>query len=90
MFDQETGGDVWLVLDLDRDVQVGRGERSAEEMGVIVPVSVAALLLDAGRAVGLIAYGPQRRMSGWHVRRGRNCVGRCAGSGGWGGCSDRA
>jgi len=60
-FDQETGGDIWLVLDLDRDVQVGQGERSTEEMGIIVTASVAALLLDAGRAVGLIAYGPRRR-----------------------------
>jgi len=60
-FDQETGGDIWLVLDLDRDVQVGQAERSTEEMGVIVAASAAALLLDAGQAVGLIAYGPQRR-----------------------------
>ena len=60
-FDQETGGDTWLVLDLDRDVQVGQGERSTEEMGVIVAASAAALLLDAGRAVGLSAYGPERR-----------------------------
>ena len=59
-FDQETGGDVWLVLDLDQAVQTGRGERSTEEMGVIVASSVAAALRDAGRAVGLIAYGPER------------------------------
>jgi uncharacterized protein (DUF58 family) len=59
-FDRETGGDIWLVLDLDQDVQVGRGERSTEEMGVIVAASAAALLLDAGRAVGLIAQGDHR------------------------------
>lgn len=59
-FDQETGGDIWLMLDLDRDAQVGQGERSTEELGVIVTASIAALLLNAGRAVGLIAYGPQR------------------------------
>ncbi|MEE8390200.1 MAG: DUF58 domain-containing protein [Anaerolineae bacterium] len=59
-FDQETGGDIWLVLDLDRDVQVGQEERSTEEMGIIVTASIAALLLNSGRAVGLIAYGPQR------------------------------
>jgi uncharacterized protein (DUF58 family) len=58
-FDQETGGDIWLVLDLDRHVQVGRDERSTEEMGVIATASVAALLLNAGRAVGLIVYGPE-------------------------------
>jgi len=60
-FDQEMGGDIWLVLDLDRDVQAGRGERSTEEMGVVVAASVAALLLDAGRAVGLVAHGHERR-----------------------------
>ena len=60
-FDQETGGDIWLLLDLDRDVQVGQGERSTEEIGIIVVASIAALLLNTGRAVGLIVYGPQRR-----------------------------
>jgi uncharacterized protein (DUF58 family) len=59
-FDQETGGDIWLVLDLDRSAQAGQGERSTEEMGVVVAASAAALLLDAGRSVGLIAYGSQR------------------------------
>jgi len=59
-FDRQTGGDIWLVLDLDRDVQVGRGQHSTEEMGVVVAASAAALLLDAGRAVGLVAYGVQR------------------------------
>jgi len=59
-FDQETGGDIWLVLDLDRDAQAGQGERSTEEMGVIVAASAAALLLDAGRAVGLTAHGRER------------------------------
>jgi uncharacterized protein (DUF58 family) len=58
-FDQETGGDIYLVLDLDRHVQVGQDERSTEEMGVIATASVAALLLNAGRAVGLIVYGPE-------------------------------
>ena len=61
-FDQETGGDIWLVLDLDRGVQVGSGENSTGEMGVIVAGSVAALLLDARRAVGLVAVGSQRQM----------------------------
>jgi uncharacterized protein (DUF58 family) len=58
-FDQETGGDVWLVLDLDETTQVGSGERSTEELGVTVASSVAALMLDARRAVGLIAHAGQ-------------------------------
>lgn len=56
-FDQEAGGDVWLVLDLDRTVHVGSGERSSEEISVVVAGSAAAQLLDARRAVGLIAVG---------------------------------
>ncbi|NLE45782.1 MAG: DUF58 domain-containing protein [Chloroflexi bacterium] len=59
-FDQESGGDIWVVLDLDRTVQVGVGERSTEEFGVIVAASIAALLLDAGRAVGMITHGADR------------------------------
>ena len=61
-FDQETGGDIWLVLDMDPNVQVGSGERSTAELGVIVAGSAAALLLDGRRAVGLLAYDPERRV----------------------------
>ena len=61
-FDQETGGDVWIVLDLNRDVQVGSDARSTEEMAVIVAGSAAALMLDARRAVGLVAYGIERHL----------------------------
>ena len=60
-FDQETGGDIWLVLDLDRDAQVGSDERSTAEVGVILAGSVAAVLLDARRAVGLLACGLRSR-----------------------------
>jgi len=58
-FDQETGGDVWLVLDLDADVQLGSGSRSTLEMGIIVAGSAAAAMLQARRAVGLAASGPE-------------------------------
>lgn len=56
-FDQEAGGDVWLIVDLDCRVHVGTGVRSTEELGVIVASSAAAVLLDARRAVGLLAVG---------------------------------
>jgi len=61
-FDQESGGDIWLVLDLDRDVQVGSGEHSTQEFSVILAGSITAHLLDAGRAVGLILYGRLRHI----------------------------
>ncbi|NLF02312.1 MAG: DUF58 domain-containing protein [Anaerolineales bacterium] len=59
-FDQETGGDVWLVVDLNQGAHSGSGERSTEELAITVASSVAALMLDARRAVGLIAYGAQQ------------------------------
>jgi uncharacterized protein (DUF58 family) len=49
------------VLDLDSDVQAGHGERSTAEMGIILAASIAALLLDARRAVGIMACGRSRR-----------------------------
>ena len=58
-FDQETGGDVWLVLDLDANVQAGSGSRSTLEMGIVVAGSAAAAMLHARRAVGLAASGPE-------------------------------
>ena len=61
-FDQETGGDVWVVLDLSQDVQVGSDGRSTEEMGIVVAGSAAALMLDSRRAVGLAAYGPDKQL----------------------------
>jgi hypothetical protein len=56
-FDQDTGGDVWLVLDLDPAVQVGSGTRSSLEMGIIVAGSAASEMLRGRRAVGLAAAG---------------------------------
>ncbi len=63
-FDAEAGGDVWLILDLDREAHVGSGERSTEELGVVVAASAAALLLDTRRAVGLIALSGSDGSSG--------------------------
>lgn len=52
VFDTEPSGDVWLVLDLDAEVQAGEGERSTEEYMVTLAASLAAKLVDEGRAVG--------------------------------------
>ncbi len=61
-FDQETGGDVWFLLDLDREVQAGVGKHSTLEVGVILTASLAVQLLDANRRVGLLAYGQEPRV----------------------------
>lgn len=58
-FEQDTGSDVWLVLDLHHSVQAGEGDDSTEEYGVTIAASMAHRLLDSGLAVGLFAYGQE-------------------------------
>ncbi|MCY4624163.1 MAG: DUF58 domain-containing protein [Chloroflexi bacterium] len=58
-FEQDTGSDVWLVLDLHRNVQAGEGDDSTEEYGVTIAASLAHRLLDSGLAVGLFAFGEE-------------------------------
>lgn len=55
----EPSGDIWLILDLDKDVQRGSGLGGTLEQAVIVTASLAAELLLGRdhRAVGLQAYG---------------------------------
>jgi uncharacterized protein (DUF58 family) len=61
-FDQETGGTVWLLLDLDQGVQVGTGEQSTLERGIVLLASLAMQLSEANRRVGLLIYGQERRV----------------------------
>ncbi|MCC7353952.1 MAG: DUF58 domain-containing protein [Anaerolineae bacterium] len=58
-YDKEPSGDLWICLDMDTAVQVGAGEESTEEYGVILAASSAAEWLRASRAVGLVAFGVQ-------------------------------
>lgn len=57
LFDGTPANDWWVVLDMDRRVQVGEGEGSTEEHGVILAASMADQGLRLGRAVGLAAHG---------------------------------
>jgi len=59
IFDAEVSGDLWIILDLDAEVQAGEGEESTEEYGVILAASLAERMLRQNRAVGLMAYGAQ-------------------------------
>jgi len=52
-FDLEQTADAWIVLDLDRSVQTGRGVESTVEAAVRVVASVADRALLENRAVGL-------------------------------------
>lgn len=56
-FDLEQTADLWLFLDLQREVQAGHGDDSTLEVGVRAAASMAAQALDANRAVGLTAAG---------------------------------
>ena len=54
-FDHTPASDWWILLDLDRQVQVGSGSRSTEEIGVILAASLATRGLKSSIAVGLVS-----------------------------------
>jgi len=57
-FDLDPTIDVHILLDLDRDIQVGEGDESTEEYGVTIASSIAAhLLRQQELAVGLTISG---------------------------------
>ncbi len=59
LFDGTPAGDWWILLDMDARVQVGVGEDSTDELGVILAASLADRGLRARRAVGLLAHGEE-------------------------------
>jgi uncharacterized protein (DUF58 family) len=60
----EPSGDLWIVLDLNRNRHSGEGERSTLEYSIVLAASLAAELLSGGerRAVGLLAVGQRGAM----------------------------
>ncbi len=58
-FEEDTGSDVWLVLDMHGQVQAGADEDSTEDYAVTIAASMAHRLLDTGLAVGLFAFGEE-------------------------------
>ncbi len=63
-FDLEPSGNLWIVLDMDSAVQVGEGEDSTEEYGVILAASLSNRALEENRAAGLVAYGTSTPLEG--------------------------
>ena len=59
-FNQETGEDVWLLLDLNPEPHSGEGKHSTLEIGVVLTASLAFHLLETNRRVGLLAYGKEQ------------------------------
>jgi uncharacterized protein (DUF58 family) len=56
-FEQDPVSDVWVVLDLDRNVHLGAGPGSTEEDAVSIAASLAKYFLVQSRAVGLLTQG---------------------------------
>jgi len=57
IFELDPASDIWVILDLDRDVHVGEGDDSTEEYGVRISASVARYFLTANRSVGFMTFG---------------------------------
>ncbi len=69
MFDGTPAGDWWILLDMDRHVQEGKGANATEEHGIILAASLADRGLRNRRAVGLTALGSHSDLSS-HSDRG--------------------
>src|ERR1700704_3742045 len=54
-FEQPLTTDLWILLDLDRDVHYGEGEESTVEYSVSLAASMASQVHGRGRQVGLVA-----------------------------------
>jgi uncharacterized protein (DUF58 family) len=57
LFDATPAGDWWILLDMDRGVQIGEGQNATDEHGVILSASLADRGVRRRKAVGLIAQG---------------------------------
>jgi len=56
-FDSGGGGDVWVVLDLERKIHHSQATERTDEYAVAIAASLAHLALIEEHSVGLIAYG---------------------------------
>ncbi|HEY5630448.1 MAG TPA: DUF58 domain-containing protein, partial [Candidatus Limnocylindrales bacterium] len=56
-FELEQTTDVWLILDLDVELEVGDGEHSTTEVGIRAAASIADKAIGENRAVGLTVSG---------------------------------
>jgi uncharacterized protein (DUF58 family) len=59
LFEGTPAGDWWILLDMDREVQVGEGDDATDEHGVILAASLADRGVRFRRAVGLVAHSDE-------------------------------
>jgi uncharacterized protein (DUF58 family) len=57
LFELDPASDIWVVLDLQRQVHAGSGDDSTEEYAVRIAASVARYFLMANRSVGYLSLG---------------------------------
>ena len=73
-FELEQTADAWIVLDLQRGIQVGRGEASTTEVAIQAAASIAHKAIGENRAVGMtvnasrIAHLPSDRGGRQHLK----------------------
>ncbi len=56
-FEMDPASNIWVVLDLHKDVQAGAGDESTEEYGVRIASSLAYHFLGENSMIGLLAHG---------------------------------
>jgi uncharacterized protein (DUF58 family) len=61
-FDLDAAGDIWLLLDMDPAVQLGKGSDNTEEQAVLLAAAMTAQALAKNRAVGLVSYGREPQL----------------------------
>jgi uncharacterized protein (DUF58 family) len=59
-FDLGQSSDVWILVDLHRDVQAGEFEESTDEYAVSIAASLARKYVEASLPVGLLTYSDER------------------------------
>jgi len=69
-FELDPASDIWVVVDLHRDVHIGEGEESTEEKSVSVAASICRYFIQQNRSVGLISFGKDLRVD--EPDRGQN------------------
>jgi len=58
-FEMDPTSNIWVVLDMHKDVQRGEGDESTEEYGVRIATSIAYKYLEANRMLGLMSDGSE-------------------------------
>ena len=61
-FEMDPTSNVWVLLDLDEDVQAGEGDESTEEYAVRIATSLAYHFVQSNRMLGVMAYGQETVM----------------------------